>query len=671
MFERMAGTARLVGLLSLLVALPLLWMAWVLLVNVSSLLLLNERRMFGLLRLRGASGRLLGGVLLVAIGAGGVLGGLLGAGLGTLIPLWIYADGWPGLALMRTVQSPLLLALFILIGVGLSVAVSWRLVRYVSRISPLEASGRVVASESEQAGVRFGWWQSLALLIGAGKVIGWIGGWSLAQAGSPVWLQQLDRGLDFVAFPLFVYGAISLLVSHRAWLAGLLRPLVGLLGGRLAHVSLQHMATRPHRVSGLLLIVALMASLSLYPTVMTAVFSNKIDRAAQVQLGSPLQVTLNVPDLVDSKSLARARSGLAERYALLRGGLEPVLGKLQGLAEVESVGTVAEGLVEGLYMPGYGLGGVPIYLVDDVEAYLADFYHEPALGQTGAFETLVSRMAQRDEVLLSAPLWDYWNRQAGESMPIGRDVDGAMVQAPVAGAVRFMPGIPVLSVNDRDSFISVRIDYLNHMFHNRAYEVALVANPRLARLDVLLPRVMLTVRPAAGVSAQALRQAVLGALPAPPLQVRELKAEQDRLGSDMYIFMARENVRIYLIGGLLMALIGIVAVALSNYAQDRRTLGLLRIRGCGPREIWHFLTANLVAPSVAGLVFGFGVALLVGYGITNLIWQLREMETIMRHLPTRLAVSGQTLAVGGVLIVMILAITLLFSRWVFRKTARE
>lgn len=61
----------------------------------------------------------------------------------------------------------------------------------------LEASGRVVVSESEQARVRFGLWQLLALLVGAGKVIGWIGGWSLARAGSAEWLRQLDRGAGF------------------------------------------------------------------------------------------------------------------------------------------------------------------------------------------------------------------------------------------------------------------------------------------------------------------------------------------------------------------------------------------------------------------------------------------------------------------------------------------
>jgi hypothetical protein len=256
-------------------------------------------------------------------------------------------------------------------------------------------------------------------------------------------------------------------------------------------------------------------------------------------------------------------------------------------------------------------------------------------------------------------------------MPIGHDVHRQMVSAPVGGSVRFMPGIPVASVADRDSFIRERINYLNHLFSNRAYQVSAATNPRLAALDVLLPRVMLALRPADGVSGQQLQSAVLRALPVAPLQVREKDVEMARLGSDMYIFLARENVRIYLLGGIVMALIGIIAVALANYLEDRRTLGLLRIRGGGPQHTWHFLTANLVSPSLVGLLLGVLIALLVGYGITNVIWRLRELQTIMRHLPTHLAVSGQTLAVAAVLVAIVLGITLFFSRWVFRRTARE
>src|SRR5205823_12197229 len=44
LLERMRAIARLVGLVSVLVALPLLWMAWVLAGNLAGLLMLNERR---------------------------------------------------------------------------------------------------------------------------------------------------------------------------------------------------------------------------------------------------------------------------------------------------------------------------------------------------------------------------------------------------------------------------------------------------------------------------------------------------------------------------------------------------------------------------------------------------------------------------------------------------
>ncbi len=667
---RMAQTSRAVGVLSLLVALPLLWMAWVLLANLSSLLLLNERRKFGLLRLRGAPGRLLGRITLTAIAVGGVIGGLLAGVLGTLVPLRLYAGEWLPLATVLKIQNPLLVIGFVVIAVALALLVSRRLVAYVSNISPLEASGRVAVSEAEHAGIRFGVLQGLALLIGGAKVVGWVTGYSVAGPHSSLWLQNVDRGLDFVAFPLFVYGVVALVVSRSTWLAACMRPSVRLLGGSLASLSLKHIATRPHRVAGLLLIVALMASLSLYPTVMTAVFDNKLERAALVQLGAPLQVTLNVADLVEGGDLVKAQ-GLKARYEMMHTKLGPVLKKLGALREVASVGFITEGLVEGLYMPGYGLGGVPIYLVDDPQQYLKNFYHEEALGETSAFSQAILSLTQKDRVLLSAPLWRYWQREVGSPMPVGRDVHKEMVSAPVGGSVRFMPGIPVASVADRDSFVGSRVDYLNRMFNDRAYEVAAASNPRLAQLDVLLPRVMVVIRPARGVSDQQLRSAVLGALPVVPLQVRDLDTEMARLGSDMYIFLARENVRIYLLGGIVMALIGIIAVALANYAEDRRTLGLLRIRGGGPRDVWHFLTANLVSPSLVGLVLGMLIALLVGYGITNVLWKLRDLETIMRHLPTHLAVSGQTVAVAAILIGIVVGITLFFSRWVFRRTARE
>ena len=67
LLERMQNIARLIGVVSLLVALPLLWMAWVLAANLAGLLMLNERRTLGLMRLRGISGRLMGRALLISV----------------------------------------------------------------------------------------------------------------------------------------------------------------------------------------------------------------------------------------------------------------------------------------------------------------------------------------------------------------------------------------------------------------------------------------------------------------------------------------------------------------------------------------------------------------------------------------------------------------------------
>jgi hypothetical protein len=151
LFERMHATARIIGLVSLLAALPLLWMAWVLLANLCALLMLNERRRFGLLRLRGIPGRLLGASLQTAIAAGGLAGGLAGAAAGTLLPILVYARGWLPWDTVIRIQNPWLLAACVLIGVALSLLVSRRLARYAATISPLEASGRIAPSESAQA----------------------------------------------------------------------------------------------------------------------------------------------------------------------------------------------------------------------------------------------------------------------------------------------------------------------------------------------------------------------------------------------------------------------------------------------------------------------------------------------------------------------------------------
>jgi hypothetical protein len=164
---------------------------------------------------------------------------------------------------------------------------------------------------------------------------------------------------------------------------------------------------------------------------------------------------------------------------------------------------------------------------------------------------------------------------------------------------------------------------------------------------------------------------MLESLPVEPSTIRTFDEELGKIGSDMYILLARQNVQIYLVAGLLLAVTGILAVAHANYVADRRTLGLLRIRGAGPGDVLRFFGSGLFAPSFIGLALGIAVSLITGFGMTNVIWELREVKNLLLYLATHLAISGRTVLLAAVLLLVATALGFVFSHWVFRNTARE
>lgn len=668
MFIRMNEIAKRIALISLLVSLPLLLMAGVLLANLSGLLMLNERRKLGLLRLRGAPGHLIGRTMLLAIGAGGLVGGLAGAIIGTLAPLLLYYRGPASLHIIGKIQDPFFLGVFICVGVVISLVVGRRFILQAAQVSPLQASRRVEGAEFDGAQVRFGWLQVLALFLGGAKIGGWITETSLASLSDQTWMPDFDRTLDFVAFPLFIYGFVTLIASRKRLMAALMTPAASLLAGPLKSLSVKHMEIRRHRASSFLLIVALMSSLALYPTVMTAVFDNKTERGARIQLGSDLQITINALDLMPAE--AQARGGWSERMETLRLKLDPMIARIEAQPGVQKVAYIVEGIVEGLFMPDRGFSGLPMYLVDDPERHLAAIYSEPELGQSGDFNTLVRQLGA-GRTLGSSSVGAFYKKASGEAMPVGRTTDGRLQRMPYGGSVHFLPGMPLRTVNDREGFVAARVDYLNHLFTNAPYLVTARDDKALANLDVLVPRIIISVAATPGANSTDLRRVVVDAAGVEPLEVRDISTEMLRLGSDMYIYLARQNVQIYLFGGFLLALIGIYAVAYANYIEDRRTLALLRIRGAGPIDVVRFFLPNVLGPSLVGLVIGGGVALLVGFGITKLIWDLRQLQTVLNYLPTRLALSAETAAVASILVAVIVGIVFVFASWIFARTARQ
>ena len=98
---------------------------------------------------------------------------------------------------------------------------------------------------------------------------------------------------------------------------------------------------------------------------------------------------------------------------------------------------------------------------------------------------------------------------------------------------------------------------------------------------------------------------------------------------------------------------------------------LIRIRGASPEHLRRFLIATLMSPAIIGLILGIVTAMIAGYGLTNYVWKLREIRSVVQLLRTHLVVSIWTLAITVLLIVLVGAVAWLFSMWSFRSSAHE
>lgn len=668
LLTRMEAVARLVGIVALLVSLPLLWMGWVLAANLCGLLMLNERRTLGLLRLRGVPGQLMGRACLLAVVGGGLAGGALGLVLGSVGPLLIYERGRLPVDVLFDARQLWFSAAFLIVSVGLALVVSRRLVRFATTISPLEASRRVSSSEAAETALRFGPVQALALLVGLYTlVISWIYGQALSRLVDSPTLRSADRLLDFLALPLLLYGVATLLASKRHAIQQVLSLLIRPIAGPLGPFAVQHLAVKPHRMAAFLLIVALMASVTLYPTITSRSFADKAERGARVQLGADWQILFNSPELVDVASLS---GSLDRQLGALRPAVESLVARIKQVPGISDATYLYEGILPQFYLPGYGLKGVPMYMIGEPAHYLQRAYAEPVLGLSNAFEAVIQPLSN-GRVATSPPVADFWKLEPGLPLLVGMDRNRSPIGATASGVLAYLPGIPPRSVMDRQGYVQARIDYLNHLFTSNAYVVSAAHNAELQQIELLIPRVIVLAWATSGSTIGETELRLVAALGARPLEVHNLSGEIDKVGTDMFIALALANLRIYLIGGLVLAMIAILSIASANYTEDKRTLALLRIRGVAPSQMWRFLLGMLLSPAALGFIVGGTTAVVAGFGLANYVWDLREIRTVVQLLPTHLRMSWTTAVVGVILVVLLIGVASGFSWWVYQRTAHQ
>ena len=481
------------------------------------------------------------------------------------------------------------------------------------------------------------------------------------------WFRLGDRLLDFLGLPLFLYGVAMLLASKRERIQHVMAPVLKPIGGVLGHFALRHMSAKPHRTVAFLLIVALMSSVSLYPIVTSGSFEDKAVRGAKVQIGTDWQVLYNAPDLID---VDRLNGPAATQFAAIKPEIDKLLASLRRIEGVREATYMVESVLPTFYLPGYGLRGVPLFLMQNPETYRASVYAEPHVGLSASFDEILARVGQ-DDVAVSPPVADFWRLDPGTPILLGLDAERRATGSNTAGILAFLPGIPPKSVNDRQGYVQARIDYLNYLFTTNAYLATGIDNPKLKPLQILLPRVIVLLKADPGVDPVAFPKAIARANSFPPLEIHSLTQEIAKVGSDMYISLALANMRIYLVGGLILALVAIIAIAMANYVEDRRTLGLLRIRGASPASMRRLVLAMLLSPAMVGLALGAASAILAGFGLANYVWKLREIRTVVQLLPTHLVVSLLAGWIALLLVFLLVGVATGFSWWVYRHTAHR
>jgi hypothetical protein len=173
------------------------------------------------------------------------------------------------------------------------------------------------------------------------------------------------------------------------------------------------------------------------------------------------------------------------------------------------------------------------------------------------------------------------------------------------------------------------------------------------------------------VNEESFAQQLTKTLPLRPVMIRAEAFERSRVSKDMFISLSLENMKVYLVGGFLLAIASVGAIALINFITARRTFGLLRLRGVQLSMMLRILLCIFLVPVVFGIVIGIPLGGVSGYGVSGAVWDLPRVSGAAGFLTNRLVVSPAAVGLVVLLTAGLGSIALGFGWWLFKKTARE
>jgi hypothetical protein len=677
--SRMASVSDLVGLVTLLVAIPLLWLTWVVAQMLGRLLLMNERRLIGLTLIRGVPMDSIGRTLLAALAIGGFAGGLLGLVVGVALPVaghsLLLGRSMPTLEVFA--RGLIYVPFFLGLGILLAIMSGFSMIKQIRSMTPREALARG-ANELDRSSAlsRLVVIASvLALLLGGYKVACWaagrslLGQWLQPAPDSPLGgaLLMVEWILNFIAVPLFLFGVAMLLRWRLTWFQKIMNALAAPLVGNLRWFVAEHMALSRHRIASTFFLTSLATSLVLLPQVAADSFYNRMIRGVQASVGADVQIEYSLADLAGG----RDEPGPVPQYdRLVKNEVQAIKNALAKADRVESVSVVQQYVVPGIYLPVQT--GLMLNLIEDPKQYLDQVYFEEGMGYTRPFSEIIGDSRSQG---LAASQGFLQVRQVPlkSDIAFGYSDQFTPLNGQVDDIVAFLPGQPGNDVEQREGYVAAEVDYLNYVTTSDARLISSVArftSSKLSSLKVLPSRAVFLVGMRGEVGSEEIAELTAG-LAHKPQDVRWVRSEEEKLGKDMFISLVLGNMKVFVIGGLVLAVVGIFVVGLTNFIAEKRTFSLLRLRGLPFGVLLRVSLSMFLVPVLAGILLGSVLGAISGYGLAQAIWELPRIYGVAGFLSNQLVLSGATLTLIIVFALILGVLAVGLSLWPWRQTVRQ
>jgi hypothetical protein len=677
--NRMSQISRMVGVVTLLLALPLLWLAWAVSGMLGRLFFIHERRLIGLALIRGIPLQTVRCTLVGSAVGGCVAGGAAGLLAGISLTVAGYAlGGAPSPPLSVFLSGSVFYLLFALVGTGITALSALLAIRRIGSISPREAIAHVPHDEGIDATRSAGRLQltlsMAALLVGMVKLAEWIGDRSLLPDGAPetagvAILQLLNGVLNFLAIPLLLLGIAGLLGSRLSGVRSVLAAMTAPIAGRLQWFVGAHMAVHRQRVAVTLFIASLAMAAALLPQVAADSFYDRILRGVETSIGGDVQIEYDLPRLTGHAGATTATFEQARDAAAAP--LRSVEGAIRARIPGSRTTAIYEMIASGIYVPNQS--GLVFDILRSPDEYLDTVHREESLGISRKFTDIISE-ADKGHLAASSGLLRLRRVPLGQPVIMGY-ANGHGVTAQFRDVFGFLPGQPTLNVAQREGYAPAEVDYLNYMLTVDARTVSTAAafsRAPLNRLGMRPSRMVIIVRmPEGTLTTDATVEALVRALPIKPQAVRWQAQERQRLSRDMFMSLALANLRVFVIGGLILTLSGIVVIGMANFQAERRTFALLAVRGLPVRTLIRISLSIFMAPVAIGLLVGVILGLVAGYGLSEAVWRLPRIYGVAGLLQGTPILSPTAMTIIAGFSVTLLIAAILFALAPFRGAAND